>query len=622
MALLRRSSAARHSPDDAPWAWCTTAVGHVQAVVTGQRGAQIEVDVLPREEELLVEEADVVKQRAPVERGARACAEDDARLVEARAVGLADAAVVATAAAHVEAVAGGVDAALAREQHARGREREAGVALERVDQRRQPPRLGHRVVVEQCDVGAVGDRDAVIDGGGEAVVGRQRVPLGAVRLGDRARAVHRSAVDDEHPRRSERLGRDALQAGAEQGFAIEVRDDEIDRGAHAAIMPCPSGAVERAAADGRRARARSRRTATGRGTRRAPRAAGTPTTCSAPASSWHVQPDDLGAIVPEQPHGGGVFAAAVEFLKHGFGDGRACHGTHARAQPAPRSAVLHIRRRAVQRSRPTARRRRARPRAGEAHPDAREHLSPSPRCHPDLQRSRDAAPARRDVRARRARHRRARRRRRLARRHRRTRRPHGRDPAVAARPAPSRQGRPRQRLSGRLRVGARARLRRDRPARRRPLAPAVDPARDARRARGAAPISCSARATRRAAAATAGRSTAASPAASAAPLSAHALGLPYTDLSGGLKFWRASALDTIDVASTRSQGYVFQVETTQRAHRAGLRIVEVPFTFRDRTAGQSKMGASIALEGVRMVARLRRDGWKPQRVASAVRTGA
>ena len=97
---------------------------------------------------------------------------------------------------------------------------------------------------------------------------------------------------------------------------------------------------------------------------------------------------------------------------------------------------------------------------------------------------------------------------------------------------------------------------------------------------------------------------------------------PTRDLSGGLKLWRASALAAIDVASTRSQGYVFQVETTQRAHRAGLRIVELPFTFRDRTAGQSKMRASIAFEGVRMVARLRRDGWQPQRVASAARTGA
>ena len=104
--------------------------------------------------------------------------------------------------------------------------------------------------------------------------------------------------------------------------------------------------------------------------------------------------------------------------------------------------------------------------------------------------------------------------------------------------------------------------------------------------------------------------------------SAIALGLPYTDLSGGFKLWRADALRTIDVASTRSQGYVFQVETTQRAHRAGMRIVEIPFTFRDRMAGDSKMEAGIALEGVRMVARLRRDAWTPQRAASAARTGA
>jgi dolichol-phosphate mannosyltransferase len=105
-------------------------------------------------------------------------------------------------------------------------------------------------------------------------------------------------------------------------------------------------------------------------------------------------------------------------------------------------------------------------------------------------------------------------------------------------------------------------------------------------------------------------------------LSARALALPFTDLSGGLKLWRATALAAIDVGSTRSQGYVFQVETTQRAQRAGLRVVELPFTFRDRTAGRSKMRPAIALEGIRMVARLRRDGWTPQRIASAARTGA
>ena len=166
-----------------------------------------------------------MKQHAPVERCPRTCAEDDARLVEAGAVGLADAAVVATATAHVEAVSCGVHAALAREQHAGGGKRQGGVTLERVDQRRQPPRPGHLVVVEQCDVGAVGAGDAVIHGGGEAVVGGQRVPLGAVCLCDRARAVPRSARRRRSPAQGRASGRNCFQARAEQGFAIQVRDD-------------------------------------------------------------------------------------------------------------------------------------------------------------------------------------------------------------------------------------------------------------------------------------------------------------------------------------------------------------------------------------------------------------
>jgi dolichol-phosphate mannosyltransferase len=98
----------------------------------------------------------------------------------------------------------------------------------------------------------------------------------------------------------------------------------------------------------------------------------------------------------------------------------------------------------------------------------------------------------------------------------------------------------------------------------------------------------------------------------AAALGAHlALGLPQRDLSGGFKLWRADALRTIDVGSTRAQGFVFHVETTLRSHRAGLTVVEVPFTSRKRVAGESKLGASFALEGVRTVARLRRDPWRP-----------
>jgi len=89
------------------------------------------------------------------------------------------------------------------------------------------------------------------------------------------------------------------------------------------------------------------------------------------------------------------------------------------------------------------------------------------------------------------------------------------------------------------------------------------------------------------------------------------LGLPYPDLSGGFKLWRADALRRIDVAGTVSNGYVFQVETTRRAHRAGVRIAEHPFVFCERLAGESKMRPAIALEGARVLVRLRCDRWQP-----------
>lgn len=83
------------------------------------------------------------------------------------------------------------------------------------------------------------------------------------------------------------------------------------------------------------------------------------------------------------------------------------------------------------------------------------------------------------------------------------------------------------------------------------------------------------------------------------------LGLGVADLTGGFKAWRSDLLGGIDVASLASDGYVFQIETTLRAARAGARVVEVPITFRDRQAGTSKMSPRIALEAFTAVPRLR-----------------
>ena len=90
------------------------------------------------------------------------------------------------------------------------------------------------------------------------------------------------------------------------------------------------------------------------------------------------------------------------------------------------------------------------------------------------------------------------------------------------------------------------------------------------------------------------------------------LGVGVRDLTGGFKVFRASALEAIRFETVRSEGYAFQVELTYRALARGLRVEEVPITFRERTAGESKMSARIALEAMWLVPALRvarrRDG--------------
>jgi dolichol-phosphate mannosyltransferase len=85
-----------------------------------------------------------------------------------------------------------------------------------------------------------------------------------------------------------------------------------------------------------------------------------------------------------------------------------------------------------------------------------------------------------------------------------------------------------------------------------------------------------------------------------------ALGLPFSDLSGGFKLWRADRLGAIDFEAMLSTGYAFQVETTQLAFLGGTRIEEVPFVFSERVAGASKMSVGITLEGIRVTLALRR----------------
>jgi dolichol-phosphate mannosyltransferase len=83
------------------------------------------------------------------------------------------------------------------------------------------------------------------------------------------------------------------------------------------------------------------------------------------------------------------------------------------------------------------------------------------------------------------------------------------------------------------------------------------------------------------------------------------LGMRVRDLTGGFKCFRRAALEAIDLDALSAHGYAFQIETTYRVHRAGLRIVEVPITFVERRAGASKMTTSIVAEAMWKVPLLR-----------------
>jgi len=84
------------------------------------------------------------------------------------------------------------------------------------------------------------------------------------------------------------------------------------------------------------------------------------------------------------------------------------------------------------------------------------------------------------------------------------------------------------------------------------------------------------------------------------------LGVDIHDLTGGFKCIHRRVLETIQLETIRAEGYVFQIEVTYRALRAGFRVKEIPIVFKDRSVGSSKMSARIAAEAMWAVPFLRR----------------
>jgi dolichol-phosphate mannosyltransferase len=78
-------------------------------------------------------------------------------------------------------------------------------------------------------------------------------------------------------------------------------------------------------------------------------------------------------------------------------------------------------------------------------------------------------------------------------------------------------------------------------------------------------------------------------------------GLRLRDATGGFKCFRRQVLEAINLDNVHSTGYAFQIEISMRAWKKGFSMIEIPITFVDRMAGQSKMSKRIVREAIWMV---------------------
>ena len=90
--------------------------------------------------------------------------------------------------------------------------------------------------------------------------------------------------------------------------------------------------------------------------------------------------------------------------------------------------------------------------------------------------------------------------------------------------------------------------------------------------------------------------------------------MPIQDATAGLKCYKRTTLQKINLDKINFVGYAFQIEMKFKVWRRKMSIVEVPVIFTDRTEGQSKMSGGIIKEAIFGVIKLKLKSWfqKPQ----------
>lgn len=88
------------------------------------------------------------------------------------------------------------------------------------------------------------------------------------------------------------------------------------------------------------------------------------------------------------------------------------------------------------------------------------------------------------------------------------------------------------------------------------------------------------------------------------------LGLSTHDNSGAFRVYRVNALRKLEMAKINSEGYGYLEEILWRLKRAGVRMIELPITYRDRECGQSKANLKVGLSVILEITKLGLGRWK------------
>ena len=76
--------------------------------------------------------------------------------------------------------------------------------------------------------------------------------------------------------------------------------------------------------------------------------------------------------------------------------------------------------------------------------------------------------------------------------------------------------------------------------------------------------------------------------------------IEINDSTSGFRMFKKKTLEKIDFEKIRSDGFAFQIEVLYQLKQLGMRGLEVPTVFVNRTEGSSKMGSSEMLQFITM----------------------